>query len=63
MARFGLYSGELLHICSLFNNVVSHSNYTAWNNQTLVNNDLDGMWKEVVMAKSKVLIPATTWRG
>jgi len=45
----------MLHICSLFNNAISNSDYTVWNGQTLANNEMEVMWKEVVMAKFKVL--------
>ena len=45
----------MLHICSLFNNAISNSEYTVWNGQTLVNNELEVMLKEVVMAKFKIL--------
>jgi hypothetical protein len=55
MSNFCLYFGEMLHICSLFNNAISNSDYTVLNGQTLVNNEMEVMWKEVVMATLKVL--------
>lgn len=55
MSNFCLYFGEMLHICSLFNNANSNSDYTVLNGQTLINNKMVVMCKEVVMAKFKVL--------
>jgi len=55
MSNFCLYFGEMLHICCLFNNAISNSGYTVCNGQTLVNNEMEVMWKEAVMAKFKVL--------
>jgi hypothetical protein len=37
-----------LFICDLFNNCVSSSDYIASNNRTI--NELEGMWKEAVVA-------------
>jgi hypothetical protein len=38
-----------LFICSLFYNTVSNSGYTALNDWMVVNNELDGIWKEAVV--------------
>jgi hypothetical protein len=39
-----------LSVCCLFTDVVSISGYTASNDCVTVNNELDGMWKEAVVA-------------
>jgi hypothetical protein len=39
-----------LFICSLFNDAFSISDYTASNERMIVNNELERMWKEAVVA-------------
>jgi hypothetical protein len=41
-------------ICGLFNNAVSSSDYTS-SGDKMINNELERTWKEMVVAKFKVL--------
>jgi hypothetical protein len=54
--NFGCYMHEvlLLFIQDLLNNIVSNSDYIALNGRIL-NNILDRMWEEAVMAQSEIL--------
>jgi hypothetical protein len=44
-----------LFIYSLFNDAFSISDYIASNKRMIVNNELERMWKETVVAQFKVL--------
>jgi hypothetical protein len=43
-------TGSILFIYSLFNDAFSDTDYIASNERVIVNNELERMWKEVVVA-------------
>jgi hypothetical protein len=49
------FGTEYLFIYSLFNDAFIISDYIASNERMIVNNELESMWKEAVMAQFKVL--------
>jgi hypothetical protein len=44
------YMAHSMFVCCLFTDMVSNTGYTASNDCATVNNVLDGMWKEAVVA-------------
>jgi len=50
-----LFASTILFICSLFNDAVSKSGHTISKNQMAANKEMEGRWKQAIVANFKVL--------